>query len=70
MIISRRRVRTAPGGTSSLSNFWDPAEAETFKPTRRYVLDYILETCVKTVRQRVRQGPGGQDNIDQVILLS
>ncbi|KAF8655826.1 hypothetical protein AX16_002911 [Volvariella volvacea WC 439] len=29
-----RRVRTAPGGESSLSNFWD-APAEEFKPTRR-----------------------------------
>ncbi|RDB24000.1 hypothetical protein Hypma_008852 [Hypsizygus marmoreus] len=30
-----RRVRTTPGGPSSMANFWDPAEAEEFKPTRR-----------------------------------
>ncbi|KAJ4488241.1 hypothetical protein J3R30DRAFT_3434511 [Lentinula aciculospora] len=43
-----RRVRAVPGGSSSLSNFWDSNEQqqEEFKPTRR-----------------VRQGPGGQDNI-------
>ncbi|KAJ3760213.1 hypothetical protein EV360DRAFT_81410 [Lentinula raphanica] len=42
-----RRVRTVPGGNSSLSNFWDANDQqEEFKPTRR-----------------VRQGPGGQDNI-------
>ncbi|KAJ3723496.1 hypothetical protein DFJ43DRAFT_1092061 [Lentinula guzmanii] len=42
-----RRVRTVPGGNSSLSNFWDSNDQqEEFKPTRR-----------------VRQGPGGQDNI-------
>lgn len=30
-----RRVRENPGGKSSLSNFWDSAENEEFKPTRR-----------------------------------
>ncbi|KAK0459499.1 uncharacterized protein EV420DRAFT_1536213 [Desarmillaria tabescens] len=45
-----RRVRTEPGGKSSLGSFWgdDPAPEE-FKPTRR-----------------VRQGPGGQDNINDL----
>ncbi|KAK0483398.1 hypothetical protein IW261DRAFT_945553 [Armillaria novae-zelandiae] len=45
-----RRVRTEPGGKSSLGSFWgeDPTPEE-FKPTRR-----------------VRQGPGGQDNINDL----
>ncbi|GAW01947.1 hypothetical protein LENED_003571 [Lentinula edodes] len=30
-----RRVRTVPGGNSSLSNFWNSNEQEEFKPTRR-----------------------------------
>ncbi|KAF9459551.1 hypothetical protein BDZ94DRAFT_1005173 [Collybia nuda] len=30
-----RRVRTNPGGNSTMSNFWDPAEVDQFKPTRR-----------------------------------
>ncbi|KAF5386737.1 hypothetical protein D9615_001784 [Tricholomella constricta] len=30
-----RRVRTNPGGPSSMANLWDPAEPEEFKPTRR-----------------------------------
>ncbi|KAF9556367.1 hypothetical protein CPC08DRAFT_711263 [Agrocybe pediades] len=30
-----RRVRDAPGGQSSLSNFWDAEETPAFKPTRR-----------------------------------
>ncbi|TFK42873.1 hypothetical protein BDQ12DRAFT_732465 [Crucibulum laeve] len=42
-----RRVRTNPGGNSSMSSLWDPEETpEEFKPTRR-----------------VRQGPGGEDHI-------
>lgn len=32
-----RRVRTTPGGPSSMANFWDPAEPVEFKPTRRCV---------------------------------
>ncbi|SJL00165.1 uncharacterized protein ARMOST_03477 [Armillaria ostoyae] len=45
-----RRVRTEPGGKSSLGSFWgeDPAPEE-FIPTRR-----------------VRQRPGGQDNINDL----
>ncbi|KAG5727585.1 hypothetical protein E4T56_gene12351 [Termitomyces sp. T112] len=30
-----RRVRTTPGGPSSIGNLWDTSEAEQFKPTRR-----------------------------------
>ncbi|KAG5645837.1 hypothetical protein DXG03_005179 [Asterophora parasitica] len=30
-----RRVRTTPGGPSSMANLWDPSEPEEFKPTRR-----------------------------------
>jgi len=30
-----RRVRTNPGGNSSMSNFWDSEQQEEFKPTRR-----------------------------------
>ncbi|KAG6861735.1 hypothetical protein C0995_012740 [Termitomyces sp. Mi166 len=30
-----RRVRTTPGGPSSIGNLWDAPEAEEFKPTRR-----------------------------------
>jgi len=30
-----RRVRTNPGGNSSMSTFWDPEESQDFKPTRR-----------------------------------
>ncbi|KAF8892697.1 hypothetical protein BD779DRAFT_1510447 [Infundibulicybe gibba] len=45
-----RRVRTGPGGHSSMANFWDPEESpEDFKPTRR-----------------VRQGPGGQDHMNEI----
>ncbi|KAF8527048.1 hypothetical protein JB92DRAFT_2868614 [Gautieria morchelliformis] len=45
-----RRVRTGPGGPSSMANLWDDhAEAEPFKPTRR-----------------VREGPGGADSISQI----
>ncbi|KAF8921537.1 hypothetical protein CPB85DRAFT_1271317 [Mucidula mucida] len=42
-----RRVRTEPGGKSSIASLWDTdAPPEEFKPTRR-----------------VREGPGGQDNL-------
>ncbi|KAF8633747.1 hypothetical protein AX17_004403 [Amanita inopinata Kibby_2008] len=45
-----RRVRTTPGGQSSLANLWaTEEEQEEFKPTRR-----------------VRQGPGGQDHISNI----
>ncbi|KIK63868.1 hypothetical protein GYMLUDRAFT_162876, partial [Collybiopsis luxurians FD-317 M1] len=45
-----RRVRTVPGGASSISNLWNSDEQQDeFKPTRR-----------------VREGPGGQDNIQGV----
>ncbi|KAF8522112.1 hypothetical protein BU17DRAFT_44874, partial [Hysterangium stoloniferum] len=44
------RVRTGPGGPSSMSNLWDDVtEEEAFKPTRR-----------------VREGPGGADHISQI----
>lgn len=46
------RVRDAPGGHSSLSNFWGTEgddEQQQFKPTRR-----------------VREGPGGKDSISEV----
>ncbi|KAE9406480.1 hypothetical protein BT96DRAFT_915424 [Gymnopus androsaceus JB14] len=49
-VIPSRRVRTVPGGASSLGNFWDSNDQqEEFKPTRR-----------------VRQIPGGQDNISGI----
>jgi len=45
-----RRVRTGPGGPSSMGNLWDDVtEEEAFKPTRR-----------------VREGPGGTDHISQI----
>ncbi|KAF8580696.1 hypothetical protein K439DRAFT_288482 [Ramaria rubella] len=45
-----RRVRTGPGGPSSMANLWDDhPEPEAFKPTRR-----------------VREGPGGADSISQI----
>ncbi|PFH46358.1 hypothetical protein AMATHDRAFT_70080 [Amanita thiersii Skay4041] len=47
-----RRVRTNPGGDSSLGDLWGGGEVHTsadFKPTRR-----------------VRQGPGGQDHISDI----
>ncbi|KAG6833191.1 hypothetical protein H0H87_010254 [Tephrocybe sp. NHM501043] len=45
-----RRVRTTPGGPSSMANLWDAAEPEEFKPTRRLLhtgLDKAL--VVKTI---------------------
>ncbi|KAF9002032.1 ras guanine nucleotide exchange factor domain-containing protein [Cyathus striatus] len=46
-----RRVRTVPGGSSSMASLWEPQETvEEFKPTRR-----------------VRQGPGGQDHISGLV---
>jgi len=45
-----RRVRTLPGGQSSLSNLWGTdTPNEDFKPTRR-----------------VRQGPGGEDHLNNI----
>ncbi|KAL0578450.1 hypothetical protein V5O48_003550 [Marasmius crinis-equi] len=45
--VPSRRVRTNPGGNSTIGSIWgdEPAQEE-FKPTRR-----------------VREGPGGQDNV-------
>ena len=43
ILCAYRRVRTNPGGDSSLANFWEPAEAEDFKPTRRYVLLFVVD---------------------------
>ncbi|KAL0071622.1 hypothetical protein AAF712_001479 [Marasmius tenuissimus] len=45
--VPSRRVRTNPGGNSTIGNLWgeEPAQEE-FKPTRR-----------------VRQGPGGKDSV-------
>ncbi|KAF9050733.1 hypothetical protein BDZ89DRAFT_977618 [Hymenopellis radicata] len=45
-----RRVRTEPGGKSSVGSLWDTdVPPEEFKPTRR-----------------VREGPGGQDNLNNL----
>jgi len=69
-----RRVRTNPGGNSSMANLWDAAEPEEFKPTRRVRQDpgghdnfwntTGPEEFVPT--RRVRQFPGGQDNINGI----
>ena len=38
-----RRVRTGPGGPSSMANLWDDyVEAEPFKPTRRLVCCLVI----------------------------
>ena len=46
--LSKRRVRTAPGGKDSIAALWgdeDPAEEE-FKPTRRCVPLFYVESCI------------------------
>jgi hypothetical protein len=37
LMSSNRRVKTTPGGPSSLANFWDAEEPQEFKPSRRKV---------------------------------
>lgn len=61
-----RRVRTQPGGRTSLSNLWDEGDAtEEFKPTRRYI--HLCSAHDRKVHcNRVREGPGGEDHINNV----
>lgn len=48
-----------------MSNLWEPDTTnEGFKPTRRYILHFAHD-CISH-RNRVREGPGGEDHMNNV----
>jgi hypothetical protein len=60
-----RRVRTQPGGRDSISSIFGDEYQDQFVPTRRLFV-YLRYIHITYPRGRVRQRPGGQDNIEGV----
>lgn len=59
-------MRTQPGGRDSISNLFGDETQDRFVPTRKYVMFVSLSIIPLIVHNRVRQRPGGQDNIEGV----
>jgi hypothetical protein len=59
-------VRTQPGGRDSISNLFGGESQDRFVPTRKYVTFGFGTLTPFILAGRVRQRPGGEDNIEGV----